>query len=192
MSRGLGLRDLRGSSATSWRRRPHIRHDAHGEWNTGQAFRLDSPNTEEAQSELNSIREGKFWDDVKGGWLDPVLIGKAREEDMQYVKKHPVYEKVPISQADTNKGTPECPYTRSRWLAKENNTGSRPNLFSATSTLEGVKLVMLAAASSNQMETVLLVIDVRKLTSMQRRGAGSRSSFPKETEKDWALGSVGC
>ena len=91
--------------------------------------------------ELNSIREGKFWDDVKGGWLDPVLIGKAREEEMQYVKKHAVYEKVPISQclketekntiktgwADTNKGTSECPYTRSRWLAKENNTGSRPN-----------------------------------------------------------------
>ena len=30
--------------------------------------------------ELNSIREGKHWDDAKGGWLDPVLVRKAREE----------------------------------------------------------------------------------------------------------------
>ena len=47
--------------------------------------------------ELNSIREGKYWDDAKGGWLDPVLVRKAREEEMQYVKKHAVYEQVPMS-----------------------------------------------------------------------------------------------
>ena len=107
MSRGSGLRDLRGSSATSWRRGPHIHHDAHGEWNRGQALRLDSQilkrrsrRSEGGQTvqELNSIREGKYWDDVKRGWLDPVLIQKAREEEMQYVKKHEVYEKVPMSQ----------------------------------------------------------------------------------------------
>ena len=46
--------------------------------------------------ELNSIREGgKYWDDAKGGWLDPVLVRKAREEEMQYVKKHAVCEKLP-------------------------------------------------------------------------------------------------
>ena len=48
--------------------------------------------------ELNSIREGKYWDDVKGGWLDPVLIRKASEEKMQYVKNHAVSEKVTMSQ----------------------------------------------------------------------------------------------
>ena len=48
--------------------------------------------------ELNSIREGKYWEDAKGGWLDPVLVRKAREEEMQYVKKHAVYEKVRMSQ----------------------------------------------------------------------------------------------
>ena len=42
--------------------------------------------------ELNSIR-----DDAKGGWLDLVLFRKAREEEIQYVKKHAVYEKVPMS-----------------------------------------------------------------------------------------------
>ena len=69
--------------------------------------------------ELNSIREGKYWDDAKEGWLDPILVQKAREEEMQYVKKHAVYEKVTMRQcwketgknpiktdwADTNKGT---------------------------------------------------------------------------------------
>ena len=47
---------------------------------------------------MNSIREEKYWDDAKGGWLDPVLVRKPREEEMQYVKKHAVYEKVPVSQ----------------------------------------------------------------------------------------------
>ena len=89
--------------------------------------------------ELDSIREGKYWDDAKGGWLDPVLVRKAREEEMQYVKKHALHEKVPMSQclqetgkkpiktgwADTNKGTSECPNIRSRWVAKEYNTGRK-------------------------------------------------------------------
>ena len=68
--------------------------------------------------ELNSIREGKSWDHAKGGWLDPVLVRNAREEEMQHVKKHAVHDEVPMSQcwketvkntiktgwADTNKG----------------------------------------------------------------------------------------
>ena len=45
--------------------------------------------------ELNSIREGKYWDNVKGGWLDQALIRKACEEEIQYVKKHAVSERSP-------------------------------------------------------------------------------------------------
>ena len=52
----------------------------------------------EIVQELNSIREGKYWDDVKGGWSDPFLIRKAREEEMQYVKKPAVHEKLTMSQ----------------------------------------------------------------------------------------------
>ena len=108
--------------------------------------------------------------------MDPVLVRKAREAEMPYVKKHAVYEKVPMSQclketvknpiktgwADTNKGTSECPNIRSRWVAKEYNTGPGPDLWSATSPLDGVKLVISEAASNNQKRTVLLVIDVRR------------------------------
>ena len=83
----------------------------------------------------------RYVDDCRGGWLEPGLVHKAREEDMLYVKKHAVHEKVTMSQcwkkteknsiktgwADTNKGTSECP-----------------------TSLEGVKLVISEAASSNQ------------------------------------------
>ena len=102
--------------------------------------------------------------------MDPILVRKAREEEMQSVKKHAVYEKVPMSEcwketeknpiktgwADTNKGTSEYPNIRSRWVAKD-------FLFSATSPLEGVKLVISEAASSNRKGTVLWVIDVRRV-----------------------------
>ena len=113
--------------------------------------------------ELNSIREGKCWDDDKGGWLDPVLIRKAREEDMQHVKEHAVYEKVTIGasagrrpwRSHTNKGTSECLNTGSQWVLKQ-------HLFSATSPLDGVKLAISEAASGNQKGTGLLVIDERR------------------------------
>ena len=36
--------------------------------------------------EPNSIREGKYFHDVQGGFLDPVLSRTAREEEMQCVK----------------------------------------------------------------------------------------------------------
>ena len=108
--------------------------------------------------------------------MDPFLVRKAREEGVQYVKKHAVYEKVPMSQcwkemgkipiktggADTNKGTSESQNMRSRWVANVKNTGSRPDMFSATSPLDGAKFVISEAAPSNQKETVLLVIDVRR------------------------------
>ena len=44
----------------------------------------------------NSIREGKSWDEVKAGWLDPMW--KAREEEVRFVKTHAVYRKSVRSQ----------------------------------------------------------------------------------------------
>ena len=64
--------------------------------------------------------------------------------------KETVKNPIKTGWADTNKGTSECPNIRSRWVAKDYKTRLRPDLFSATSLLEGVKLVILEAASSNQ------------------------------------------
>ena len=49
---------------------------------TPQILKKRSRRSEGGQivQEVNSTRVGKYWDDVKGGWLDPVLIRKAREE----------------------------------------------------------------------------------------------------------------
>ena len=85
------------------------------------------------------------------------------------MKKHAVYEKVLhelVLEGDGEEphqdrlgGHEQRP---SRWVAKEKITGPRPDLFSATSLLEGVKLVIWEVASSNQKGTVLLVTDVRR------------------------------
>ena len=90
---------MRGSSATGWRRRPRFFHDALASGTKVRPFDLTlqimkkrSRRSEGGQiaQELNSTREGKYWDDAIGRWLDPVLVRKAREEEMQYVKKHAV------------------------------------------------------------------------------------------------------
>ena len=73
-----------GTQARPFDLTPHIRKRRSQRSESGQIVQ-----------ELNSM---KCWDDVKRGWLDPVLIRKAREEEMQYVKKHAVCEKVPMSQ----------------------------------------------------------------------------------------------
>ena len=64
--------------------------------------------------------------------------------------------------ADTNKGTAKRPNVRSRFVAKEYNTGPRPDLFAATSPLEAVKLVVSQAASTGRADQVLCIVDVRR------------------------------
>ena len=86
------FRDLRGSSATDWRRNADhassTMHIASGTRVrpfdlTPKILKKRSRRSEDGQivQELNSIREGKYWDDAKGGWLDPVLVQKARGGD---------------------------------------------------------------------------------------------------------------
>ena len=83
-----------------------------------------------------------YWDDVRGGLLDVERVKKGRADEMGYVKRHRIYEirtreeclrvtgRPPIKTgwADTDKGTEEEPNVRSRWVAKEYNTGARPDL----------------------------------------------------------------
>ena len=70
--------------------------------------------------ELNSIWDGKNWDDARRGWLDPVLVRKARWEEMQYVKKHVVYEEgAKRSERTLSKER------RSRWVPKKKRHWTR-------------------------------------------------------------------
>ena len=76
--------------------------------------------------------ENEVWDDVKGGWLPVEEVKKARREELECVRKAPLYKKVsravpeakgmsviPIRWVDTNKGTTENPVYRSRVVAME-------------------------------------------------------------------------
>ena len=92
---------------------------------TPQVMKKHSRRTTSGQivQELTSNRDGKYWDDVRGGSLDTVLVREARVEEMQRAEKHAVHEKVLRSQsweetgknpiktawADTKKGTSDCP-----------------------------------------------------------------------------------
>ena len=149
--------------------------------------------------DLASLQKGHYWDDARGGWLDPELVVRARREEMEYVHKHRVYERIPravcwqetgrppirTGWVDTNKGTAEEPNIRSRWVAKEFNTGPRPDLFAATSPLEGVKLVISEAASSKRADTVLLIVDVRRAYFYAR---AQRRVFVELPSEDWQDG----
>ncbi len=133
------------------------------------------------------MQDGRIWDDTRGGWLNPVLAAAARAEEMEYIRRHRVYHRVPRSEAlrdsgrqpiktgwvDTNKGSPEKPLIRSRWVANKFNTGSRFDLFALATPLEGIRLVIWESASMQRRDAVLAVIDIRLVISesatMQRR-----------------------
>ena len=47
------------------------------------------------EQELLSVWEGWHWDDNKGGWLDSELCAKARREEVEYIRRHKMYERFP-------------------------------------------------------------------------------------------------
>ena len=47
------------------------------------------------EQELLSVWEGWHWDDNKGGWLDPELCAKAIREEVEYIRRHKMYVRVP-------------------------------------------------------------------------------------------------
>ena len=42
-----------------------------------------------------SVWEGWHWDDNKGGWLDWELCAKARCVEVEYIRRHKMYVRVP-------------------------------------------------------------------------------------------------
>ena len=86
------------------------------------------------------------WDDVSGAALDPKEVRRARSEEIEYVHKMELYEKVPVEECwnvtgknpistrwiDINKGDASSPNYRSRLVAREINTHKREDLFAAT------------------------------------------------------------
>ena len=106
---------------------------------------------------------GQAWDDLTGAELDPREVKKAREREVGYVRNKKVWVKIARREAQRrgikvltsrwifiNKGDRENPDVRSRFVAKEFNTGEEVGLFAATPPLEALK-VMLSFATTEEI-----------------------------------------
>ena len=49
----------------------------------------------EEEEDLYSTSQQGFWDDTKGGWLSPEGVMQARQDELDYIRRHRVYVRVP-------------------------------------------------------------------------------------------------
>ena len=115
------------------------------------------------------------WDDVSGATLDPKQVKRARAEEVEYIHKMHLYDKVPIEECrkktgknpistrwiDISKGDNQSPNYRSRLVAREINTHKRDDLFAATPPLEALKMIISLTATGNHGE-VIMVNDISR------------------------------
>eukprot|EP00959_Pyramimonas_sp_CCMP1952_P201814 4220142-Pyramimonas_sp.AAC.1 len=104
----------------------------------------------------------RYWDDVNGGWLDPVMVREARKCEVDWLRRQEVHEKRPLQECrevtranpiklfwiDTNKGDNERSNYRSRIVVREKRGKGEEGrslpaalLFSAMPPLEAAKIL---------------------------------------------------
>ena len=134
------------------------------------------------------------FDDVSGARLDPETVRRARQEEIEYVRKMGLYIKVPIGECkreigknpvtvrwvDINKGDGISPNYRSRLVAREINTYKREDLFAAPTPLEAFKIVLSLTATANKGE-ILMVNDISQAFSTQTQSVRSTYNWRKKT-----------
>ena len=129
------------------------------------------------EQELLSVWEGWHWDDNEGGWLDPELCAKARQEEVECIRRHKMCTRVsrevclretgraPLKTgwAETDKGQPGKPNVRARWVAKEyRDTRETRELYAATPPLEALKVVLSEIATGESGGKVVALVDLRR------------------------------
>ena len=109
----------------------------------------------------------KVFDATSGAELDPELVKKARQEEMDWLHKENVYTRVPstmctgkllkLKWVDVNKGDAKTPKVRSRIVAKEVKKAESPEeqlrpeeTFSSTPPLEAVYSLMSVFMTSRE------------------------------------------
>ena len=155
---------------------------------------------EREEDELMTVTtSGEYVDDVKGGVLDKDKVIAAREDEMGYVRKHKLYDRVPRSECvrvtgkqplktgwvDTNKGNENY---RSRWVAKEFKRYNDTELFAATPPLEALRLILSRGASAGRQDTCFGVIDVRRAYFY---APARRAVYVELPWEDWQEGDEG-
>ena len=124
---------------------------------------------------LDDRDENAAWDDVTGMPLDRKKVQQARREEIEYVRNKKVWTKIPRAEAqrkgykiiktrwiDINKGDDENPVYRSRFVAKEFNTGEVPGLFAGTPPLEAARYLVHDAATWTGHEKIIMINDVAR------------------------------
>lgn len=132
-------------------------------------------NEEEEIRRLTDQRENAAYDDITGMPLDRKKVQDARREEIDYVHKKQVWEKITRAEAmrrgikiiktrwiDINKGDDQKPVYRSRFVAKEFNTGEVPGLFAGTPPLEAARYLVHEAATWDGTEKVMMINDVAR------------------------------
>ena len=119
------------------------------------------------EQELFSAWEGCHWDDSKDGWLDLELCAKARREEVEYIRRHKMYVRVPRVRARSWKGPhprqggrrptrdSQGSFMCARWVAKECKTHARPELYASSTPLEALKVVLFEIATGEREGKVL-------------------------------------
>ena len=132
-----------------------------------ETYQIDEENIDE---ELETA-----WDDVSGAALDPSEVKRARAEEVAYIRKMKLYNKVPIEECyaktgngsffvrwiDISKGDSLNPNYRSRLVAREISTCKRDDLFAGTPPLEAFNITLSMTTSGNNGE-MLMVNDVSR------------------------------
>jgi len=151
-------------------------------------------------TEEEDIQESlKGRDDVTGKAIDPMLIQKARREELEGFAEFEVYEYVRREVArrdaggkfvgtrwvDHNKGTDMVPEVRSRLVGQEFARGEvRDDLFAATPPLTATRLILSAVASRGRKgpgDHRVMLLDVKKAFLY---GKLSRSVYIELPEED--------
>ena len=118
---------------------------------------------------------GGAWDDVTGMPLDRERVQAARAEEIEYIRQKNVWTKIDRAEAirrgyqvvktrwvDINKGDDKNPVYRSRFVAKEFNTGDMPGLFAGTPPLEAARYLVHRAATWDGEEKVVMINDISR------------------------------
>ena len=123
--------------------------------------------------------EMEAFDDTSGVQLDPDLVRKARQAEIEYFTKMGVYRKVPrekcyeqtgkapigVRWVDVNKQDNINPKYRSRLVAKHFKTGaSNPEWYAATPPLEALRTIISIAATTRTSKRLrkIMVNDVAR------------------------------
>ena len=105
----------------------------------------------------------EFGDDISGKPLNGQSVRKARDKEVEYIRKSKLYDIVPLSDCfrdtgkkpiagrwvDINKGDLINEIVRSRWVAKDFKRGINHELFAATPPLEALRIIICQVATSS-------------------------------------------